>query len=172
MTIIKIHSKNLPAFSPLLNPNYFRQLQSGTLEAFGAVCEGMAAGILVFGVKQEGVFLLHEVIVAPPYRRRGIAAKLLTWFTQLSLDEGAVILTSFDDTPDSAARNMLHGCGFVIMDSAARNFAVSFEQPREITALDHMKYVERVKPIAVEEPLLWKRFCRKRAVFGGHVSDI
>lgn len=162
MTIIKINRRNLSAFSLLLNPGYLRQIQSGTLEAFGAVSEGVAAGILVFGVKQEGVFLLHEVIVAPPYQRKGIASELLTWFTQLSLDEGALILTSFDDEEDSAARKMLHRCGFKMMDSVAKNYVVTFEKLREMTALDHIKYVEQVKPIAVEEQFLWKRFCREQ----------
>lgn len=162
MKIVKIGRQNLSAFTPLLNPNYNRQLRQGLLEAFGAVKEGVAVGILVFGVKKEGIFLLHELVVAPLYRRQGIAGRLLHWFTELALDEGAPIVTSFEDVPESFAGEMLQGCGFAVMDSAAKSFLVSFEALRKITVFDHMKYVEQVKPIASEERFLWKQFCEKQ----------
>lgn len=172
MKIVRIYEQNLSAFSPLLNPDYERQLRSGMLHAFGAVVRDVAEGILVFGVKKEGLFLLHDLSVAPAYRQKGIAAELLTWFTQLALDEGAPVLTSFDDTPDSAVRRLLEKCGFAVTDSIAKSFVVPLKALRGITVLDGMKYMEQVKPVASENGLLWKRFCGKQEERGNTLLSI
>lgn len=101
MEIITIRQEQLEAFSPLLPEEIAEQLQTQpAVLAFGAVMDGIPAGVLVFSLEERAVRLLW-LCTAEAFQAQGIARLLVRTLTEkASADQQAFRLVADVPRPE------------------------------------------------------------------------
>lgn len=101
MEIITIKQEQLEAFSPLLPEEIAEQLQTQpAVLAFGAVMDGIPAGVLVFSLEERAVRLLW-LCTAEAFQAQGIARMLVRALTEkASADQQAFRLVADVPRPE------------------------------------------------------------------------
>lgn len=93
--------------------------------------EHHACGVMVLSLADERTMLLHWLLVAPDYRRRGAGSAMLQLACELAGQMGMQILCAFSGEPetggDEAQSRLFQKHGFALERRTSGNYSISLE---------------------------------------------
>lgn len=147
MSITKIGKKNARFFDGLLFET--AQLKANNIIKLGAIEDGVACGAAVFEVGAHNGELI-SIFVAPEYRRRGIASKLISTFASLAHGTELGSLTaSYIPVELDGLNELFKHNGFDLFESSP-SFSISFSEAQQSESLN--KYLANVRASGIIFP--------------------
>ncbi len=123
MSVVLIDEQNREAFRKLLTGEaYYGMAEKKNVFCLGAVCDDVAVGALA-GYPDEDNFRIISLFVAPSYRRKGFATKLIEELQEDLIDEARTLSIRFavTDPETESLCGFFESAGFFEDDRGGKN---------------------------------------------------